>query len=540
MSAVPASTARAPRVGGVGSERPSVLVTTEGTYPYVLGGVSTWCDSLFNGLTDVDWHVFAITAGGIRRSSLFERPEQVRSVTQLELWSDRIPGGHIGRAHRARPSLPAELARGVLGWDSDLDALREALVWCRSNPRLVSRSFRARHAWTEYLAELVALTGGDAGPSFDLVQAGELYQTLSWVARTASEPLHPRRAPPVRHDLLLVTAAGWAGIPAVIERHLDPRPLVLAEHGVYVREAYLQAARNVHQSGASRWAATRLARGLARLVYANADVVAPVTLANAHWERELGVADASIRTIYNGVLVPPRVRPFPARTRIVSVGRIDPLKDLATMLRCAALVIESHPNVDFVHYGPVPEGNERYDATCRALHRDLGLGDRFRFLGQTDDPYAAFSEASIALFSSISEGFPVSVLEAMACGRPVVSTAVGGIPEALSGCGLTVRPGDFEGLAAGVVRLLDDRELLAALGERSRIRVRQEFGMSNCLRNYRDLIIELTGRPVAEPVEPTFPAIAADAELTPSPGDHAPEASVPDGLPTQITVRDPA
>jgi hypothetical protein len=128
----------------------------------------------------------------------------------------------------------------------------------------------------------------------------------------------------------------------------------------------------------------------------------------------------------------------------------------------------------------------------------------------------------------------------MACGRPVVSTAVGGIPEALSGCGLTVRPGDFEGLAAGVVRLLDDRELLAALGERSRIRVRQEFGMSNCLRNYRDLIIELTGRPVAEPVEPTFPAIAADAELTPSPGDHAPEASVPDGLPTQITVRDPA
>ena len=513
-----------------------MLLATEGTYPFVLGGVSTWCDSLVNGLPGIDWDVVAITAGGIRRTSLFEQPQQVRRVSQVELWSDSVVRGSlpIGRpfgrttGRTPRRGLPAELVRGILGWDTDLVAVRDALVWCREHPRLVGRSFRARAAWAEFLEALAVLTADQGSPSFDLVQAGELYQTLFWVARTSATPTRPTRQTTQWHipDLFLVTAAGWAGIPAIVDRHLTPRPLVLAEHGVYVREAYLQAARNTHLSAASRWASTRLARGLSRLVYANADVVAPVTLANAHWERELGVADSSIRTIYNGVLVPPKVKPFPRRTRVVSVGRVDPLKDLATMLRCAAIVGETHPEVEFVHYGPVPEGNEHYADLCMALHRDLRLGDRFKFLGSTDDPYGAFSDGSLALFSSISEGFPVSVLEAMACGRPVVSTAVGGIPEALSGCGLTVRPGDFEGLAAGVLRLLDDRSLLATLGERSRVRVRQEFGMANCLRNYRDLVVELTGIDVDEPVEPVFPSLGPDSDLAPSRGDHAPGASV--------------
>ncbi len=154
------------------------------------------------------------------------------------------------------------------------------------------------------------------------------------------------------------------------------------------------------------------------------------------------------------------------------------------------------------------------------LHRELGLGDRFRLAGSTDDPYDAFTGASLAMFSSISEGFPVAVLEAMACGRPVVATAVGGVPEALSGCGLTVRPGDYEGLATGVLHLLNDPVLLRRLGERSFAKVRKEFGMAQCLQNYADLISELIGRPVAAPIEPVFPTLEMENDFVPL-GDHA-------------------
>ena len=81
----------------------------------------------------------------------------------------------------------------------------------------------------------------------------------------------------------------------------------------------------------------------------------------------------------------------------------------------------------------------------------------------------------------------------MAAGRPVVATAVGGVPEAVSGCGFTVRPGDYEALASGVVGLLNDPVLAQALGARGRQRVIHDFGQEGCLLAYAALIGELTG-----------------------------------------------
>jgi polysaccharide biosynthesis protein PelF len=517
-----------------------VLLSTEGTYPYMLGGVSTWCDSLLNGLTGVTWHVLAITAGGLRREPHFELPANVASIARRELWSDSvIPGSWGFRNRKPRSSLVAELARGVFEWNSDLDQFLAALVWCRLHPAAIAASFRSKGAWREF-REVMSELGAIDGVAFSLADLAEIYQTLYWVARAGAVATRDRpyakSLPPI--DLHLVTAAGWAGIGSVVDRHLDPKPLVLAEHGVYVREAYLQSARNVHESHAQRWSAVRVARGLARLVYANSDVVAPVTQANARWERHLGVRNEVIRPIYNGVLVPPHVRPFPTRQRIVSMGRIDPLKDLLTALRAAAIVTATRPDVEFVHYGPVPEGNDDYSKTCLHLHEQLGLGNRFRFAGATDEPYEAFASGSLAMFSSISEGFPVAVLEAMACGRPVVATAVGGVPEALSGCGLTVRPGDYQGLATGVLHLLNDPVLLRRLGERSYVKVRQEFGMAQCLRNYTDLIAELTGHTIPPPVEPLFPALDSDNDFAPLTGDHATERPGPVATPLRFSPLD--
>ena len=497
---------------------PHVLLSTEGTYPFIMGGVSTWCEALVSGIADVQWHVLAITAGGLRRESLFEFPTNVASVTRRELWSDsRLATASPWTRRPVRTDLAAALANGLLGWDSSVNDLIEALVWCRKNPGGVRPSFRATAGWQSFLDVLSRHNSAEL--HFTQADAAEIYQTLLWVARAAAERTRTDpKADPI--DLHLVTAAGWAGIGSVIDCELDPKPLVLAEHGVYVRESYLGSVRNSTSRQAQRWFASRLARGLARLVYDRATIVAPVTQANAAWERHLGVNDERIRPIYNGVVVPPTVRPFPAKQRIVSIGRLDPLKDIATSLRAAAIVVAARPDVQFVHYGPVPDGNDNYAAMCARLHEELRLGDRFILAGPTDDPMGTFAQSSMAFFSSISEGFPVAVLEAMACGRPVVATAVGGVPEALSGCGLTVRPGDYQGLAAGLLRLVNDPVLQRRLGERSYARVREEFGMANCLQNYRDLFVELTGLPIADPEHVVFDRNDTDLDLGPSDGDH--------------------
>ena len=474
--------------------RPRVLLTTEGTYPFAHGGVSTWCDVIVNGLSGADWDVLAITAGGIRRPLVFELPANVTLFGHIDLWSERVTTRRPGRRANLRTDLAAEFVHGLLDWDSDPLSVVDALVWCRTNPEKIRATLRHPNAWAAFRSALGAVLAADDGdrvaPVLDEQHVCDLYQTLCWIAQAAAAPTPTGPAGP---DIIIVTAAGWAAIPAAVHNALHGTPVVLSEHGVYVREAYLAAIRAGESSG-ERWIHTRLARGLARLTYAVATVVAPVTSANAAWERALGADPTRIRTIHNGVLVPPKVAPMPSRPVVVTVGRIDPLKDVKTLLRAAAAVVERVPGVRFDHYGPIPEGNERYAAECRSLHVDLGLHDRFRFLGATDDPYAALETASVSVLSSISEGFPISVLEAMAAGRPVVATAVGGVPEALSGCGFTVRPGDYEALATGVVRLLEDPLLAASLGARSRQRVMHTFGQEGCLVAYAGLIGELTGR----------------------------------------------
>lgn len=501
-----------PLTGNVQStaRRPRILLTTEGTYPFSHGGVSTWCDIVVNGVSGADWDVLAITAGGIRRPLVFELPANARLAGHIDLWSERVTARRPGRRSNLRVSLAAEFVRGLLAWDGDPSSVIDALVWCRTNPEKIRAALRHPDAWAAFrtsLGEILAADLGDrVAPVLDEQHVCDLFQTLCWIAQAAAAPTPTGPDAP---DLIIVTAAGWAAIPAAVHHAMHGTPVVLSEHGVYVREAYLAAIR-VGESSGERWTHTRLARGLARLTYGVADLVAPVTSANAAWERALGADPDRIRTIHNGVLVPPRVAPMPIDPVVVTVGRIDPLKDVKTLLRAAASVVERLPQVRFDHYGPVPEGNERYGVECRALHEDLGLGDRFRFLGPTDDPYAALETASLSVLSSISEGFPIAVLEAMAAGRPVVATAVGGVPEALSGCGFTVRPGDYEALATGVVRLLEDPALAASLGVRGRQRVVHAFGQEGCLLAYADLIAELTGvRPAV-----TVPDSGVDEQLT--------------------------
>jgi glycosyltransferase involved in cell wall biosynthesis len=466
--------------------RPRVLLTTEGTYPYVMGGVSSWCDLLVNSLEEFDWLILPII-GSHGQPRRFALPPHAREHGPIEIWSERLARG--GRAAvgdgRARHSLPAVLVRALIGWDGDTDALLAALVWCRRHPAGVRRAFRSGRAWDGFLTALGEVLDErvrEAGtpPALDQLEAAQLYQTLYWVARTAA-------APAPEADVLHVTAAGWSAIPALVNKALHGTPMVLTEHGVYVRESYLAAIRNGGSAG-SRFAATRLARGLARSAYAFADVVAPVTDANAYWEMGFGIDPAKILVLYNGLDRAATPVPPPGASRVVSVGRIDPLKDVHTMLRVAAEALRSVPHAQFLHYGPMTDGEEAYARSCLAMHERLGLGDRFRFMGRTNDPTGVMRAADVILMTSISEGLPMSILEAMSQARPVISTGVGGVPDVVKGCGAVISPGDDHGLAMAIVTLLRNPALAWQLGRLGHQRLARIFSGAACVDGYRDLL----------------------------------------------------
>jgi glycosyltransferase involved in cell wall biosynthesis len=146
------------------------------------------------------------------------------------------------------------------------------------------------------------------------------------------------------------------------------------------------------------------------------------------------------------------------------------------------------PDATFLHYGPVPRGEEVYGRSCVALHRQLELRERFRFMGPTTDPNGVVRAADVVLMTSISEGLPMAILEAMGQARPVVSTGVGGVPDVVRGCGVVCPPGDDHALSMAVVMLLRNPDLAWRLGQRGHRRLGRLFNESACVEGYRDLL----------------------------------------------------
>ena len=484
---VPPVGRKRPRVGRASRRRPGVLLITEGTYPYATGGVSSWCDVLISGLDETQWQVLPIIAGGRRMRQRFTLPDNARLLRPIELWSENRPRRRAPRlrAHSGA-ALPTRLLRGLMPWTGDLEDLTAALVACRQRPQMIRREFRRRDSWEAFLTALHDVLGetladSAPAPTFDAIEAARLYQTLYWVARAAAVPTPAC-------ELLHVTAAGWAAIPALVHKALHGTPLLLTEHGVYVREAYLASVREATMSPGQGHISPRLALGLTRATYAAADVIAPVTEANAAWERGLGADPAKIRVIPNGI-EPSTERSDPPNARkVIAMGRVDPLKDVQTMLLVAEEVTRRMPDARFEYWGPATPGQETYALACAEMHERLGLGDRFRFMGRTDDPHGVIRSADLVLMTSISEGMPMALLESMAQSRPAVATSVGGVPGVLRGCGIIAPPGDVHALATGVVTLLGNPGLASTLGRRGFDRLHRNYTLSRCLSGYRDLI----------------------------------------------------
>ena len=160
-------------------------------------------------------------------------------------------------------------------------------------------------------------------------------------------------------------------------------------------------------------------------------------------------------------------RTSPTCRRSCSPGRIDPLKDLDTLVRAFALVREQVPDARLRLFGGVPAGNEAYAAEIRQLVADLALEGCATFEGPVSPVSQAFAAGHVVVQSSLSEGLPLTVIEAAISGRPTVVTDVGGMPEAAGRGGVVVPPGDPAAFAAACVRLLtahDTRRALAAAG----------------------------------------------------------------------------
>ncbi|MGH8927179.1 MAG: glycosyltransferase, partial [Acidimicrobiia bacterium] len=124
-----------------------------------------------------------------------------------------------------------------------------------------------------------------------------------------------------------------------------------------------------------------------------------------------------------------------------------------------------------------------------------GLDGKLRFLGGRPDALAFIAAADVYVNPAEIEGLPVTILEAMALGRPVVATAAGGVPSVVKDevTGLLVEPGDAAGFAAAMERLLVDRPLAAGLAKAGADLVARDYGLEPMVRAYESIYRRVLG-----------------------------------------------
>lgn len=331
-------------------------------------------------------------------------------------------------------------------------------------------------------------------------------------------------------DLCHAVGGGAAALPGLLAKRFFGTPLLITEYGVRLREHYLASvADSVAPAAAGAPVRALLAsfqRQLAREAYGRAQLITPGNTHARRWQERCGAPRRKLRTVYPGMDAAPfadlgeeaggrrragGTRPDADAATVVWAGRIEPAKDLIGLLHAFTGIRRSVPGARLRIVATAPgQGTEArdYEARCRALAAQLfpdeaadalAVGESpvtFEELGShaVPTPADAYGAGSVVVLSSVVEGFPVSLVEAMFCGRATVSTDVGAVCEVIGGTGLVVPSRNPRALADSCAALLRDPSRRERLGAAARERALELFTVEQNVAAFRAIYLELMSR----------------------------------------------
>ncbi|MDK1476288.1 DUF3492 domain-containing protein [Streptomyces sp. 549] len=518
-----------------------IALLTEGGYPYARGESGAWCDRLVRGLGGHEFDVYALSRS--RRQEEGGRhplPAQVRRVRTAALWGpyDAAAGRGAGRRERRRFAEPyGELVHALCAQDTQADRFAKGLYGlaelARDHVRLPAclRSEQAVRLLESACRAPGALRAVRTARVEDLLAVAERLEralrplSLDWYGPGEDRPTGERGDEGLAGaDLCHAVGAGPAALPGLLAKHYYGTPLLVTEYGVRLREHYLRsaagAARAVSPSTAQAPVRALLAAfqgSLTREAYRRAEVITPGNTHARRWQERCGAERQRLRLVYPGMEAASFAavaedtgtrRPGPL---LVWTGRIEPTKDVVALLHSFAEVRRTEPGARLllVRTGPAagPRGEE-YLAHCRALAAQLFPDEAADSRTPGDNPVSfeevggaavptvadAYRAAAVVVLSSVVEGFPVSLVEAMFSGRATVSTDVGAVCEVIGGTGLVVPPRNPRALADACLALVRDPQRRARLGAAARARAAELFTVEQNVAAFHGIYLELISR----------------------------------------------
>jgi len=501
------------------SDPVDVCFLLEGTYPYVRGGVSSWVHQMVTEAPNLTFAIFFI--GSQREQTgeyLYEIPPNVKAVEEVFLYDELSPAEREvpGIDDRFLADLFEKQSRIYLTTDPEkrLRAFWDWLECLDESPERVTFGHLTRSPEVWELIHRVVDRYFAQGPFTPVYYTWVYLHAPVWKLILARKRIPRARA---YHTL----CTGYAGLAGSIASRFYHAPLLVSEHGVYVKERIeeINQANWIHDPGDGfpridsglaplKQAWVEMFTLLGRLAYDQAEIVTTLFARNRELQVELGCPREKLVIIPNGVNPAPYERARRAREERLArdpprtvgfIGRVVSIKDVKTLIRAMGLVREHLPDVRLRLIGPTEE-EASYFEECVSLIELLDLEAVIEIAGR-QNVLEVISGIDVMVLTSISEGLPFVILEGYAAGIPTVATDVGSCRElifgndpedqAIGSGGRLTKIGSPEATARGLLDLLEDPTELQRAGQAGLERLRRFYLEEDVMNTYRNLYQKL-------------------------------------------------
>jgi glycosyltransferase involved in cell wall biosynthesis len=467
-----------------------VTMLLEGTYPYIQGGVSSWMHQMIQAMEDYEFTLVYI--GGKRQPHSqyrYKLPYNVIEVREIYLQEAESGKGELrGWKKKERDEMAHFFLTGELPSIETIGRLRQ-----KKNTPTAESVLRTDWAWAAVL------------DSYRTLQNAPGFSDFFWNWRSMWLPLlRLLRVSPPEGNLIYSPSAGYAGWYGAQLHRLTGHPLILTEHGIYAREREEEIIR-------AEWIISPLKAWwkdffdhLSKVAYRDCTFLTTLSSVNQQAQISYGADSAKMQLIPNGIKLTKFAHITPTPNRSFTIGailRVVPIKDVKTLIRAMAIVVTHIPEAKLMLMGPQDEDPE-YFTECQMLIESLGIGASCVWTGPVNI-LEYMPNLDCIVLTSISEGQPLVLLEAMAAGLPCVTTDVGACRELMEGlpgedsqlgrCGFVTKlmtPGET---GTAIMELARNPELRAEMGRIGRERVARYYQFVDVIKKYRDLFEEAVG-----------------------------------------------
>ncbi|MDE7287620.1 MAG: GT4 family glycosyltransferase PelF [Lachnospiraceae bacterium] len=458
-----------------------IAMFAEGSYPYVAGGVSGWIQMLTEELKEKDFVIYTLVPtredGGKFK---YQLPSNICEIRESYLNGTEYveKKKKVRLKNKEKESLWSLLLGENIDWRGVFRFFDETEY--SVNDLLMSKDFMelTRQLYIEKYPNCV-------------------FTDFLWSIRSLYLPLFRVLMIPIEDaDCFHAISTGYAGIMACKAKYLYNKPLILTEHGIYTREREEEIIKADWTQGIYKNLWINYFYMLSQCIYNEADFVISLFQTARQIQTEIGCPKEKTRVISNGVFAR-EMEKLPARKEdgkinIGAILRIVPIKDVKTMINAYRMAKEEIPSLCLYLMGPTDE-NEKYYKECLDLVKGFQISDVI-FTGRINvKDY--LGKMDIIMLTSISEGQPLCLLEAMAAGKPCIATDVGGCKELLYGgeqdyfgrSGIIIPTMNVDKAAEAMILLAQNKTMRQKMGKSGKARVSEFYRNEEVVRKYRNL-----------------------------------------------------